>query len=432
MCYAIPAKIVSINKRNNIAVVDYFGEQRKILLDAEDTEIGDYIYAQGGIAVRKISAVEAQAILATWREMFFSLQKTDALLSKLDQKKISQNALAILQKVNLKKILTKDELRILLTLNNTNELKVIYELANHIRQREHGNSSCVHGILEFSNYCNNECFYCGIREPRNIKRYRMQPEEVITVAEEVIKRYGFKALVLQSGEDNWYDIKKLSKIIRAIKQMGVLVFLSIGMRDRETYQKLFAAGARAALLRFETSNETIFHKLRPKTDLTQRIQLIKDLKNIGYIIATGFIIGLPDETHNDIIDNILLTKSLKPDMYSFGPLIPTRETPLANQLPVDKEQVLKTIAITRFADSTANILVTSALETLAPNARKEALLAGANSLMLNVTPVQYRNLYSIYDNRERNLHDVETSIKNTVKLLYDLGRAPTDLGINYL
>ena len=426
MCYAIPAMLIEI--KDKIGVVDYFGEKRNILLDTSDIKIGDYVYAQGGILVRKIPKKHALEVLETWKDIFFELKKTDQALSKLNTEEIPQNVLGILQKVNLRKSIKKEELSSIFTLNKENELSVLYEIANNIRQREHGNASCVHGIIEFSNYCMGNCFYCGIRNDRKIKRYRMSIQEIIKTARKACKEYGFKALVLQSGEDLWYDDGKLEEIIREVKKLGVLVFLSIGSRSKETYKKLYEAGARAALLRFETSNEKIFNELRPGTALQDRINLINYLKELGYILATGFILGLPGETSEDIINNILLTKHLSPDMYSFGPLIPTTDTPLQDWAKINKDIILKTIAIARIADSNSNILVTTALETLNKNAKKEALLAGANSMMINVTPDALRYLYSIYDDRAGIDKEVKEYIDETVELLYSLGRAPMDIG----
>lgn len=429
MCYAIPAKLVAIN--DHAGVVDYFGETRNILLDPteDNVKVGDYVYAQGGILVRKIPTEEAEEILKSWREVFFELKKTDETLAKIDQDKLPPNVLSILQKINLRKSLKKEEMLALFDgINEPNELKVLYEVANNVRQREHGNASCVHGIIEFSNHCHNSCHYCGISCERDIPRYRMTPDEILAVAKNAVDKYGFKAIVLQSAEDFHYDEKTLINIVKEVKRLGVLVFISIGDRSKEIYENLYKAGAKAALMRFETSNEKIFSSLRPNTQLQDRIDLIKHIKNIGYVLATGFIIGFPGETNSDIVNNILLTRYLGPDMYSFGPLIPTHETPLENAIPPTKDQVLKTIALSRFVDSNANILVTSALETLDKNAKREALLAGANSMMINITPENYKKLYTIYDNRSQTNEACEKSIKDTVDLLYSLGRAPTDIG----
>lgn len=427
MCYAIPGKLVEIKDR--IGVVEYFGERRKVLIDFVDVAVGDYVYAQGGVLINKISQEEAQEILATWQDIFFELKKTDMRLAEVNKTTPSKNLLKILQKINLNQTLKREELFTLLELKGRSDLKLLFDTANNIRQKEHSNACCVHGIIEFSNFCRNNCFYCGIRTQRNIKRYRMSVEEIVGFARYAVQKLGFKALVLQSGEDYWYNENKLVTIIKEIKKLGILIFVSIGSRSKETYKKIFEAGAKAALLRFETSNKKIFKKLRPNTSLEERLDLIKYLKDIGYLIATGFLIGLPGETYDDIINNILLTKALESDMYSFGPFIPTQGTPLQNHRLIDKELVLKMIAVTRLVDKGAKILVTTALETLDKNAKKEGLLSGANSLMINVTPSQYRRLYRIYDHRAGVREEIEENIKETVRLLYSLGRAPTDLGI---
>jgi len=426
VCYSIPAKLVKIDGHK--AVVDYFGEKRNILLDLDDVKVGDYIYAQGGISVRKIPEHEAEEILKAWKDVFFELKKTDEALSRVDQDNLPKNVLGVLQKVNLRKTLTKDEVLSLFQLKDKNELSVLYEIANNIRQRQHGNASCVHGIIEFSNYCTENCFYCGIRKDKNIKRFRMSIDEILAAAKLAADKHGFKALVLQSGEDSWYTDEKLIEIVKEVRKLGVLIFLSIGARSLETYKKLYEAGARAALLRFETSNEKVFKELRPGTTLLQRVDLIKGLKKIGYVIATGFILGLPGTNVQDTVNDIFLTRYLGPDMYSFGPLIPTKDTPLEGQNKIDKHTVLKTIAASRFVDADSNILVTTALETLDRSAKREGLLAGANSMMINATPPNYKELYAIYDDRIDNKIDMEQSIKEATDLLYELGRAPTDIG----
>lgn len=427
MCYAIPAKLTAIN--GQIGMLDYFGEQRKVLLDeTENYQIGDYVFAQGGIVVSKLEEAEALAILDAWKDIFFELKRQDQELAQVNLQTASPNILSILQKANHGQEITRADAEILLQLQHPHELKVLYEVANAVRQKVHGNASCIHGIIEFSNYCKNSCHYCGIRCERDIPRYRMQPEEIIELARDTMQRYGFKAFVLQSGEDEWYDDAMLEKIVSTIKHLGALVFLSIGIRSAESYQRLYQAGARAALLRFETSNAATFEKLRPGTSFNERINLLRELKTMGYIIATGFIIGFPGETHAETIGNILLAKSLQPDMHSFGPLIPTVDTPLASYPKLTKAEVLKVIAVTRLLDRNSNILVTSALETLDASARKEAFLAGANSMMINLTPLEYREQYAIYDNRACKL-SVDDAVSDTVQLLFSLGRAPTDLSM---
>ncbi|MBU0953347.1 MAG: [FeFe] hydrogenase H-cluster radical SAM maturase HydE [Nanoarchaeota archaeon] len=423
MCYAIPGRVVSI--KGQIAVVDYFGEQRTVLNDNDDIQPGDYVYAQGGILINKIAEKDAREILGFWKEKFFELKKIDAQYSKLHTSGEGE-LLRILQRVNVKQKLNNEEFIYLLNLQTKEEQSLLFETANVVRQKEHDNACCVHGIIEFSNYCRCDCFYCGLRKSTSQKRYRMTPEEIISAATYAVNELGFKALVLQSGEDEWYDEEKLVTLVKEIRKLNVLIFLSIGERSKALYKKLYETGARAVLLRFETSNKEIFQNLRPGTNLEQRLDLIRYAKELGYIVATGFLIGLPGETEEDILNNIMLTKSLGADMYSFGPLIPAAGTPLEKEPLGEKSAVLKTIAVTRLLDRKAKILVTTALETLGDNAKKEGLLAGANSLMINVTPPTYRDLYIIYPKHGK---EVKKAIQETIDLLYSLGRAPTDLGL---
>ncbi|UCD03207.1 MAG: radical SAM protein [Candidatus Aenigmatarchaeota archaeon] len=304
MCYAIPGRITGIEK--GIAVVDYFGEKRNVLCDFADVRIGEYVYAQGGVLISKIPAKEALEILEAWRERFFQLKEVDRKSAMVHGEGASDNILGILQKVSTGREISREEALELLRSEEKEDLRLLMDTANNLRQRDHDNACCVHGIIEFSNYCGNDCFYCGIRQSSPVKRYRMTPEEIIEAARHAARDLGFKALVLQSGDDLWYDDDRLAHIVREVRKLGVLIFLSIGLRSKETYRRLYDAGARAALLRFETSNRDIFHKLRPGTTFDERVDLIRHLKELGYVVATGFLVGLPGESDEDLIENIML------------------------------------------------------------------------------------------------------------------------------
>lgn len=399
MCYAIPGKVVELNDR--IATVDYYGERKKAYTDLTKTAIGDYVYAQGGFIIQTVPEPEAQEILADWRELFFKLQEQDRKL--------------------------------------TNSPRTIYERANAIRQKYQGNSCCIHGILEFSNYCKNNCLYCGIRKDnQSVTRYRMTPEEILEAVGYAVDKLGFKALVLQSGEDPYYDEDKLEGIVREIRaRYPVLIFVSIGEQPISTYRKMYQAGARGALIRFETANPDIYARVKPGSDPEQRIKLIKEIGELDYLIITGFLVGLPGETSRDIIKNIKLTAELASDppageagMFSFGPFIAHPQTPLADTPSPKLSRMLNTIARARLMYPKARIVVTTALETLdMQNGAREGLMAGANSLMINITPIKYRRLYEIYPNRAGTEDDIPARIDSVLKLLYSLGRAPTDIGI---
>ncbi|MCM8783251.1 MAG: HypC/HybG/HupF family hydrogenase formation chaperone [Candidatus Omnitrophica bacterium] len=392
MCYAIPGKVVGIV--DNLVTVDYFGEIKHAKNDFLSLKIGDYIYAQGGFAIQRVSEVEALSILDAWKELFFKLQEIDSQTSTRPQN--------------------------------------LYQRANSLRQKYAGNSCCVHGIIEFSNFCRNDCLYCGLRKSNDrIKRYRMTIEEVVETADYAVNRLGFKALVFQSGEDFWYDTQKICEMIKKIREKcACLIILSLGEREEELYKEAYRMGARGVLLRFETSNPLLYERFRPGYILEKRIALIKELITFGYILMTGFLIGLPEEKAEDVAKNIDLTTELKPEMFSFGPFIPHPDTPLGNWTKPSLKSVLEIIAQARIKNPSARILVTTALETLdKTDGLRLGLLSGANSLMINVTPEQYRAFYEIYPDRAGLEQSLEDRIASVIKLLHSLGRAPTDLGL---
>jgi len=392
MCYAIPGKVTEI--RDKIVTVDYFGEKRKARNDFFELKTGEYVYAQGGFVVQRLEPGEAKEVIQTWQELFLKLKQTDDDLSQ-----------------------------------GKNDLT---QLANSLRHKHCGNSCCVHGIIEFSNYCRNDCLYCGIRCGNfSVNRYRMTSEEIIEAADFAVNELKFKALVLQSGEDTWYTQAKLTRIIRSIiSKNPALLILSIGERDIKLYKKLYQAGARAVLLRFETSNKELYRKMRPKHVLAKRVELIRKLHKLGYLVMTGFIIGLPGQTNKDLVNDIKLANSLNADMLSCGPFIPHQDTPLSMCNSPSLRQSLSTISRMRIMNPEAKILVTSALESLDHGeGLKLGLLAGGNSLMINVTPRKYQELYDIYPGHSATNTSVTERIDSVTKLLYSIGRAPIDLGL---
>jgi len=432
MCYAIPGKIESID--NKLVVVDYFGEKKKAYNELDGLSVGDYIYAQGGYAIQKIPEDEAKSILAVWKETFFELQEVDLKLSRLDlnQKSVSDEFLKILDKAAEGKKLSPEELLILIKEKNKPALELLFKTANFLRQKHHKNSCCVHGIIEISNYCRCNCNYCGIAKGnQNITRYRLTSDQILEAARQAIQEHGFKALVLQSGEDSGYSIEELAEIIRKIKNnWPALIFISFGEVGFDNLKILYDAGARGLLLRFETSNPKLYKQVTAGRDLSSRIAHLKKAYELGYLVITGGLIGLPQQSQEDLLNDILLTKELHAEMYSFGPFIMHPQTPLAKHPSCAVETVLKVIAISRIIDAAnAKILVTTALETLNPDARREALLSGANSVMLNVTPLEYRSFYNIYPARAHESESIEAQINDTTRLLMSLGRSPTDLSI---
>lgn len=398
MCYAMPGLVVETS--NGRAVVDYFGERRRVRNDFFSLIVGDYVYAQGGFVVQRISAEEAAPVMDTWKEYFDELERIDLRLADVDTNGKSSGLRA---------------------------------RANRIRRERTGNSSCVHGIIEFSNYCRQECLYCGLRASNDsLKRYRMPPDEITAAADYAVEKLGFKALVLQSGEDVFFDGKTLAGIVsRIMKKHPLLLVMSVGERDYQDYEDMYAAGARGALIRFETSNRALYAQHRPGRRLDDRLELIRRLKSDGWIIMSGFIMGLPGQTPKDVAADIKTSESLGVEMMSFGPLIPHPATPLASCPSPDFESVLDTIARARIMFPELRILVTTASETLGgKDAARRALLAGANSVMVNLTPSEYSSLYSLYPGRATGLSSESrsTAVAETVEMLRALGRAPSDVG----
>ena len=295
MCYAIPGKVEKIEK--NMVIVDYFGEKRKALNELAQVSVGDYIYAQGGFVVSKISASEAESILAVWKETFFHLQEVDLKLSRLNlgNKNADKKLLEILDKASQSKELGRDELLYLLELKDQAKLELFFKTANFLRQKYHKNSCCVHGIIEISNYCIRGCLYCGIsNHNKELQRYRMTKDEILQAAQEAVQVYGFKSLVLQSGEDPGYSIDELADIIKEIKnKFPTLIFISFGEIGIDGLEKLYQAGARGLLMRFESSNPKIYEDVHLGQSLESRLMHLKEAYKIGYLIITGGLIGIP-------------------------------------------------------------------------------------------------------------------------------------------
>jgi len=434
MCYAIPGQVVEIS--NKKLTVDYFGKKRKVINEFLNISKGDYIYAQGGYAINTIPEKEAESILTAWKETFFNLQKVDLKVSRRDykEKNIRKEIAKILDKAVENKNLSKNELLKLMNIEKKEELNMLYKTANFLRRKYMDNSCCVHGIIEFSNNCVRNCKYCGISNYNNkIKRYNISERDIIKIADTAVNDYGFMALVLQSGESDEYSIDQICRIIRKIREdIAVLIFVSLGELTKNEMKKLYDAGARGFLLRFETSNEKLYSKLHPGYSLSDRIKCLKNAYEVGYFIVTGGLIGLPGQTKKDILNSILLAKELNTEMYSFAPFIPTPDTPLSNLELPDEKEVLKTLAISRIVDpKNAKILITTAFETIDSESRKNGLLSGGNSLMLNVTPDKYKKDYFLYPNRAHTKESIKEQIDSTVDLLNYLGRAPTDIGIKW-
>jgi len=385
MCLTIPAKVIEKSGKKCVILRD--GVKKEIdARSIEGLKVGDWVLYISDIAVQKVSKKDA-------REILDLLEYTE----KTDPEGLNEQFIDIIKNSKTRK-LNKEEIEFLLKTNGR-EKEALFSEAEMIRRTHIKDFFCIHGIIEFSNYCMNDCFYCGLRKENDqILRYRMRVNEIVRAAEKAVKK-GYKLLVLQSGDDHFYTKEKLVEIIRKIKEKcRVFIFISIGERDFETYKALRDAGADGVLFRFETSNESLFKKIHPNgKNFKFRFRLLNYLKELGYFIATGSIIGLPHQVISDLAVDIMILREMKVDMVSMGPFIPCSNTPFAKEQAGDIGLALKMISILRLEMKDARIPVTTALETLDPkNGIKRAIKAGANALMFNVTPKKYQPHYQIY------------------------------------
>ena len=243
--------------------------------------------------------------------------------------------------------------------------------------------------------------YCGIRASnKNADRYRLDTETILSCCEEGY-RLGYRTYVLQSGEDFWFSTEVLSDLLVKIKTQypDTAVTLSIGERDYETYKKLFEAGADRFLLRHETASRDLYEKLHPKMDFDHRIECLNMLKEIGYQVGAGFMVGLPGQTEEHLAEDCVFLKNLQPDMVGIGPFIPHKETPLGAEKGGTVEDTLVMLAIVRLMLPGSLMPATTAMGTLNPKGREMALKVGANVVMPNLSPTNVREKYELYENK---------------------------------
>ncbi len=286
-------------------------------------------------------------------------------------------------------------------LSDTKNQDELFIKADSIRRKNVGDEVHLRGLIEFSNICRNNCMYCGIRRG-NLKacRYRMNEEDIISTAQNAIDE-GFKTIVMQSGEDAYFTKDKMCRIIENIKKNDVALTLSIGERSYDDYKSFKDAGADRYLMRIETTDKDLYHKLNPNMSWQQRYECLLMLKELGYELGSGIMVGLPEQTIESIANDLLFLKDLNIDMAGIGPFIPHQDTPLAKEKGGDLYLSLRTMAIMRLILPDINIPATTAMEALHPKGRIMALQSGANVIMPNVTDAISRKLYELYPNKEK-------------------------------
>lgn len=307
--------------------------------------------------------------------------------------------LELLEALEKEESCTQEDLVALLRCEDPEVVERLFAIADAKRKKYVGDAVHLRGLVEFSNFCRKNCLYCGLRkENKKLKRYRMSFEEIYALCER-IANLGIKTIVLQSGEDPWYEAKPFAHLIHRIKKLGVAVTLSVGEREPWEYALWRDAGADRYLLKQETFDRELFARLHPDDDYDERLRCQKVLKDLGYQVGSGNMVGLPGQTEESLALDVEKFREWDFDMIGIGPFIPHPDTPLGT-FSMDPERkcllTLKVLALTRILTRTTNLPATTALGTLVPGGRERGLRCGANVLMPNFTPSPYRTQYTIY------------------------------------
>lgn len=298
--------------------------------------------------------------------------------------------------------LTKDEWITLISTYDNEDFEYIKDIAQKISLNIFGNKIYLRGLIEISNYCKNDCYYCGIRKSNlQVKRYRMSKEEILSCCENAHKS-AIKTFVLQGGEDLYFTDEKLCDIITEIKNKyaDCAITLSLGERTTESYEKLHKAGADRYLLRHETANCDHYNKLHPDNMLFKnRMDCLKSLKKTGFQTGCGMMIGSPYQTIEHLAEDMIFMSEFKPQMIGIGPFLPAQNTPFENEMQGSFELSLLFISLCRIMLPNTLIPATTALGTIQPGGREAGILHGANVIMPNISPTDNRKNYTLYDNK---------------------------------
>lgn len=296
--------------------------------------------------------------------------------------------------------LNREEIISLLSLEDQAEIQRLIDAGDAVRREYCGDDVHIRGLIEFSNCCARNCNYCGLRVGNpDVQRYRMTPDEIVELAVELAHQ-GMRTVVLQSGEDPHYTGEMMANIVRRIKsQVDIAITLSMGERDFAEYRLLKEAGADRYLIRHETANADHYRFMHPDSNLEHRLECARELKKLGFQVGIGCMVGSPGQTIDTMADDIELMRDFQPDMVGIGPFIPSENTPFADYPAGTVQMTLKMVALARIVTRNALIPATTAIGSIDEYGRELALKAGADVVMPNYTPLQYRIHYEIYPNK---------------------------------
>ncbi len=309
---------------------------------------------------------------------------------------------ALIEKLIEKHSLSVDEYEYLINNRNSEIAEYLASEAIRVRKEVYGDTVFIRGLIEISNICKNNCFYCGIRKSNaECDRYRLTKKEILECCIEGYE-LGFRTFVLQGGEDAFFTDERLEELISDIKALypDCAVTLSLGERSKESYTRLFHAGADRYLLRHETADCEHYGMLHPKEQtLEARMSCLQELKDIGYQVGCGFMVGSPYQTSAHLAKDLKFIEEFVPDMCGIGPFIPHKDTPFAKEDAGDVELTCYLLSIVRLIRPNILLPATTALGSLAEDGREKGILAGANVVMPNLSPASVRSKYMLYNNK---------------------------------
>lgn len=313
-----------------------------------------------------------------------------------------QRSYEIVDKIEQTGDIDRKAFEILLTTEEEGLKEYLAAKARETARRIYGNQVYIRGLIEFTNYCRNDCYYCGIRRSNGCaERYRLSKEEILSCCKNGYE-LGFRTFVLQGGEDGYYTDQRICALVSEIKRHypDCAVTLSLGERERESYEAFFKAGADRYLLRHETADKAHYEKLHPKEmSFRHRMQCLKELKEIGFQTGCGFMVGSPYQTIDTLYADLQFIRELQPEMVGIGPFIPQKDTPFGELPPGTMERTLRLLSMIRLLRPSVLLPATTALGTIHPKGRELGILAGANVVMPNLSPVAVREKYKLYDNK---------------------------------
>ena len=332
--------------------------------------------------------------------------------------------MTLAQRLVCERTLHAEQFRALIELCDDHTLDYLRQEAVRTAQKRFGLGIFVRGLIEISSFCRNDCFYCGLRRSnRSAERYRLSHEHIMECCKEGYQA-GLRTFVLQSGEDGQLTDEWLENIITDIRHTypDAAITLSLGERSKESYERLFAAGANRYLLRHEAADKELYCSIHPtEMSYDNRIACIENLKAIGYQTGMGMMVGVAGQSADSLVQDLLLLERLQPQMIGIGPFIPHRDTPLGDRPAGDLRRTLQMLSIVRIMHPDALIPSTTALATLTPEGRKLGVLSGANVIMPNLTPQSERRKYAIYENKAASGSEAVEGLRQLERELAEIG-----------